>query len=708
MKKRSIKKDFTKFAKRNTHKRRSKEAMVRELKRAVEEVNADYSSAHIKLSFDEGRRGRVSDKVRGDEVTVRGVFSSSRSGYGFVTPEGATDGSSDVFVPESKCGGAIDGDLVEVIYHTYRTSYGEEKTEGRIKRVVEAGRKTLIGTAVRAGYSRRSGFFGGFILIPDDTRVNLRLRIPYTSEIEEGDKVEVALRRIGREIECELLRSFGDAESREANYAAILAEVGIEEDFERTVYDEAAAMAGAPISDEGRVRRDGEVIFTIDGEDAKDLDDAVSLRRLPGGMWRLGVHIADVSYYVKEKTALDRTAMSRGTSVYFVDKVVPMLPPALSSGACSLGAGEDKYTLSAVIDLSPEGEIVKTRIEPSVIRSAVRGVYSEVNRIFDGTADKAIKEKYKRVIPSLERMRELYLILKARSEKRGALELEGAECRFVLNSEGMPVDVVLRERGDAERLIEQFMLVANEAVATLLNTEGIPCVYRVHAAPPREKLADFVSFVHNLGFDTRAISGDEAEVLDFSHLLDKAEERGVRMPVSYAMLRTMAKAEYSDKLSGHFGLGLERYCHFTSPIRRLSDLATHRIIHKVLLEGKRKEAYASYARRAAAAASECELKALNAERRIENLYKVLLMSDRIGEVFDATVSSVTSFGVFCQLANTCEGLIPISELPGVFTFDEKTLTVRSRDLALKLGDSVRVKLEEADIIKGKLRFSLDL
>ena len=706
MKKGNTRKDFNKFSKRNTHKRRSKEAAINELKRAVAETNAGFTTAKFKLTSDEGRRGRVSAKAHHDEITLRGVFSSSKSGFGFVTPEDAAPTDKDIFIPEGKCGAAIDGDLVEIVYHTFRNFYGEEKTEGRVRKIIEQGRKTLIGVAVRANYSRRSGFFGGFYLQPDDARVVIRPRIPYSSGIKEGDKLEVSLHRIGNDIECSVLRNFGDSETKGANYAAILAEVGIEEDFEASVLEEAAEAAAVPLSCDGRVDRTKEIIFTIDGEDAKDLDDAVSLRRLPGGLWRLGVHIADVSYYVKEKTALDRAVMARGTSVYFVDKVVPMLPVALSNGACSLGADEQKYALSAIIDLSPEGEILDTKLTPSVIRSAVRGVYSEVNRIFDGTADKAVKEKYKRVIPTLDKMYELYRVLLRRSEKRGAMELESTECRFLLDSEGEPIDIIPRERGDAERLIEQFMLIANEAVATLLNKMEIPCVYRVHDEPPREKLDDFITFAHNLGFNTDVISGDKTSAADFSRLLAAAEEKGLSAPISYAVLRTMAKAEYSDKLGGHFGLGLEKYCHFTSPIRRLSDLATHRIIRKVLFEGKRKEAYASYARRAAAASSECEIRALNAERRIENLYKVLLMSSHVGEFFDAVVSSVASFGIFCQLDNTCEGLIPISDLPGVFIFDEKNFTMRSRDTVYRLADKLRVRLEEADITKGKLRFSV--
>ena len=303
-------------------------------------------------------------------------------------------------------------------------------------------------------------------------------------------------------------------------------------------------------------------------------------------------------------------------------------------------------------------------------------------------------------------MRELYLILENKSKMRGAMELESSEAKIILSEDGAPVGIVKRERGDAERLIEQFMLTANEAVARFLSENSIPCVYRIHEDPPPEKLSEFVSYMHTLGFDTSLISRDRREPCDFSNLLYAAEEKGLMLPVSNTMLRAMSKAKYSDKRQRHFGLSLDYYCHFTSPIRRLSDLATHRIIHKVLFDGKRAESYGKYAYRAAAAATEAELRAVGAERRIENLYKVIYMADKVGEEFDGVITSVTSFGFFAELDNTCEGLVPMEELFGFFTFDEKTLTIRSRNISYRIGDTVRVRLEDADIIRGKLRFSV--
>ncbi len=698
--KNSNKRNLNKISKRNTHKRRSKERARDELLRIVAETNVGIDSLRIRDSLDGGRRDRVSDKHRSDEREVVGIYSASKSGFGFVRCE---DRESDVFIPAGNSQGALDGDTVEIIYHTYTSRYGEEKTEGRVKRIVTYARRTVIGTLEPDRRYRHRGAML-YIVQPDDSRLPA-FRVKERGAAKIGDKVEARIIRSQSGIAgCEIIATFGAAYTKEANYAAILAEAGIPTDFTKEELAEADFFASRPLSDEGRERRD-EIIFTIDGAGAKDLDDAISLRKIRGG-WQLGVHIADVSAYVPERTHLDRAAMARGTSVYFTDKVIPMLPPALSNSACSLNAGEDKYALSAIINLDECGAIKSAKVIPTIIRSRVRGVYSEVNKIFSGEADSATRVKYKAVIPTLMRMHELYLILARRSRERGVMELEGEEAEILLGEGGEPVDIVRRERGDAEKLVEQFMLTANEAVARLLSERGIPCVYRIHEAPPPDKLADFLTYAHSLGFDATVISERHSEAKDFAKLLELADERGMLAQVSYTMLRSMSKAKYSETRHPHFGLSLDYYCHFTSPIRRLSDLATHRIIHKALIEGKRPELYEKYARRAAAAATEAEIRAVGAERRIENLYKVIYMSDKIGCEFDAVINSITSFGFFAVLENTCEGLVPISELPGMFSFDEKHLLLRSRNMTYHIADRVRVRLEEADIISGKLRFSV--
>lgn len=700
------KKDFTKFTKRNTHKRRSKEQARRELLKAVRECGVEVEGAKIVDVDIDGHYSRSFSERRAEKrnITARGIYCGSKSSFGFVALE---LGERDIFIPGGNTRGAIDGDYVEVVYHKFTSSSGEEKTEGRITKIVEIGRRTVIGELCEDIRRHGRRYFRVFYIQPDDSKVTVSFPVRDLGGARLGEKVEALIIRDGSgDHSCDIIRVFGDGEDREANYAAILSECHITTEFTPEELSEAEKMAAEPISFEGREDLTDEVIFTIDGEGAKDLDDAISLRRLPGGGYKLGVHIADVSHYVRERTSLDRCVMQRGTSVYFTDKVVPMLPTALSNGACSLNAGEDKYAISAFIRLDREGNILSLDLAPTVIRSKVRGVYSEVNSLLSGEATAEIKKKYSAVKPTLEKMVELYELLLKKSKSRGAIDFDADEAVILLDGEGRPVAVEKRERGLSERIIEQFMLTANEAVASHLSKMGIPCVYRIHEAPPADHFADFLSYLESLGFDVRELRRREPTPADLSDLLTVAEKKGISDAVSYTMLRSMAKAKYSEVKEAHFGLGISDYCHFTSPIRRLSDLATHRIIRRVIFEGKRAENYNSYARRAAAAATEGELRAISAERRIEDLYKVIYMSNLVGEIFDAQISSITSFGMFCMLNNTCEGLVPISELPGVFTFDERNLTLRSRYKTYRIGERLKVKLEEANIIRGKLRFSV--
>ncbi len=636
-----------------------------------------------------------------------GVFSAARSGYGFVKIEGE---ENDIFIPREHTGGALHGDTVHI---RYRNRYEGDKTEGEVLQILSWGKSTVIGVVLDADPMVRGSYRARprYPIIADDARISLDLYVHDLNGAEPGDKVEVSLgkRYPGQtEMFCTLLRTFGKAETREANYAAILADCGVPVDFSKEALAQAQESAGAPLSHEDRVVRDKDIIFTIDGADAKDLDDAISLRCQRNGNYLLGVHIADVSHYVTPKSPLDDAVMERGTSLYFTDKVVPMLPVALSNGACSLNPHEEKYALSALITLSPTGDILGTKVEKSIIVSRVRGVYSEVNDLFDFGKASPFYEKYMEVYPTLMRMYKLYTILKEKSQKRGAMELERPEAKILLDKDGIPQDIVARERGDAEKLIEQFMLAANEGVATLLKEKGAPCVYRIHEKPQAEKLEAFVQYVHNLGFDASYIQMKDPTGCDFTKLLAEAGECGLGDVVSYTLLRSMAKAKYTDYPHIHFGLGIETYCHFTSPIRRLADLATHRMIKAVILDKEPKQKYASYAARAAACATETELRALTAERRIEGLYKALYLSFHIGEHFPARVTSVTNFGAFLELANTCEGMIPTIELPhGIWTFDEGNHILRSSSgMRLSLGDTVEIEVKEVDIPRGKVKFAL--
>ncbi len=710
MKKKNTKlnhKNFTKKAraKGSSKKRNANEAKKR-LMRELDAIGVKYNKAKIfdKTDFGMPKAKKDLQNKKKSDIITEGVFSGTQSGFGFVKVEGM---ERDIFIPEDNTGAAIDGDTVRVCYHTYLDRFKNERTEGYIERVLIEERKSVLGILERNyTYRRKNG--GAYKVIPSDSRVNLEILIDAIGDMKIGELVEVSIKRgiDAYSHRYEIIKSFGPADSKDANYEAILSECGITTDFLPEALAEADEVAKEKISLEGRQDRREDIIFTIDGADAKDLDDAISLKRLPGGKWQLGVHIADVSHYVREKSALDEAVMQRGTSVYFTDKVVPMLPTALSNGACSLHPGEPKYTLSAIITLSDDGDILKTVVEKSVIESRIKGVYSEINDLFENKEKSEFYKKYQKLYPTLLKMHELYLVLRKRSLERGSPELDCPEAKILLDENGEVTDIIRRERGDSERLIEQFMLIANEGIARLMHEKGYPCVYRIHENPDPKKLDEFLSFIENVGISTASIDRDNVSSLDYQKLLEAADEKGLIGVVSNPMLRTMAKAKYSETLKPHFGLGLKKYCHFTSPIRRLADLATHRMIHRVLLEGEHPNKFGAYSRRAANAASETELKALNAERRIEALYKTIYMSKHLGEEFMATVSSVTAFGMFCTLDNTCEGLVPLSEMGFGASFYEKTLTISTKRATYRLGSSVRVRLEEADIIRGKLRFSV--
>lgn len=544
-------------------------------------------------------------------------------------------------------------------------------------------------------------------VVPTSRRYSFELCPTGEVTAAEGELVEAVLTRLPDRrgvAPCRITHVFGASDSRRANYEQILASCGIETHFPESVTDEAERVSSQKLTPDGREDLRGRLILTIDGEDAKDLDDAVSLVRTEDG-WELGVHIADVSHYVRGGSETDREAMRRGTSVYFTDKVVPMLPKALSNGACSLNAGEDKYALSAHITLDREGRMRGARVAKSIIRSAVRGVYSEVNALMAEGESSEYYSKYAQVYSMLSDMHELYRLRERIAVERGYIELESAEAQILLDEAGEPVEIVRRERGDAERLIEQFMLLANEAVALYMSTRGLPCVYRIHETPDEEKIDSFLLLCANYGLDATAISSGDVSALAYSHILDQARERGVADIVSEGMLRSFMKAKYSDVRSPHFGLALDHYAHFTSPIRRYPDLSVHRILSVYLAHGEQKaKRYALFARESALRSSENELRALTAERAISDLYRTVYMKKHEGEEFDARVVSVQPFGFFCALENTCEGLVPVASLRGFYHYSETMGTLASRDNVISPGDAVRIRVRFADVARQKVEF----
>ncbi len=631
------------------------------------------------------RRPVRAEALRAPEVIGR--FSGTRRGFGFVEREDAPD----VFVPAGRTCGALDGDTVRVAI--LREG---DRPEGEILEVLTLAHPTLFGMAVRdADLELRPR--GEVWLLPDHPHLPPHRLLG--ERVRLGDKIEARPLAHGEAI---FVRSFGRATSRYANYAAILAECSVPTEFSPDALTEATAAAQRPLTDGGRLRpRDA--ILTIDGAGAKDLDDAISVRRHGDG-FILGVHIADVSHYVTPGSALDATAHERGSSVYFANRVVPMLPEALSNGACSLNAGEEKYALTAEMTLDADGEIKKTKLYKSIIKSRVRGVYSEVNDLFAKGEDSPFYAKYREVYATLGKMRELYAILAERDRRRGILELETPEPVIVLDDTGEPTEILKSERGEAERLIEAFMLTANRAVATLLRERGIPCVYRIHEPPPPEKYRELCDYLTSLSLPLPWRRDEEPSSAALSRLLSVAAERGLAAPVSMTVLRSLSKARYAAAPMPHFGLALPLYCHFTSPIRRLSDLVTHRIISAVLLGGAPVTKYRASARRGAEAATEGELRAVTAERRIEALYKTLYMKKHIGEIFDGTVTSVTPNGYYVELENTCEGLVPLSLLDGDYRYDGRRRTLVRGDTVIAIGNAATVKVREADVPLGRVTF----
>ena len=505
-----------------------------------------------------------------------------------------------------------------------------------------------------------------------------------------------------------IIEIFGEADTFGAAYSAILYDNDIIIEFPADVEEEARRISARPVTAEGRLDLRGKNIFTIDSISARDLDDAISIER-EGDGYILGVHIADVAEYVKMHSIIDNEAYARGTSVYFPDRVAPMLPKALSNGCCSLNAGEDKYALSAFIRIGADGTIGETELAESVISTVVRGVYTEMNDLCEKGENSEFYAKYSRLYPDdFPSMIELYRILEEKSKDRGALELESDEAEIILDGDGSVIDIRRADRGITERMIEQFMLAANEGVANWLFWQSMPCVYRVHDEPNPEKINTFSVFAHNLGLDITPLRAKTLHPKSLSTVLNQARENGVAGVASNVLLRALSKARYDAVCSPHFGLAIEKYCHFTSPIRRYPTFR-HRIV-KTILHGEADADNVSeledFAFDSAEASSENELRALNAERAVDALYRCEYMSRHIGETFDGVISSVMRFGFFVELDNTCEGLVPVATLDGYFEYNERTMSLHCGRRRFTLGQRVRVEIESVNMTESKISMRL--
>lgn len=662
------------------------------------------SSLEVNYEVQFTKKGKIA--LASEMGYLKGILSSSSRGdFGFVNV-----GEDEYFIPPKFMAGAYHGDTVVIKRIDHLSRYYGKGNEAEIVEILDRGIKTLVGTLEVYSNGRRPLAY----VTPENERIHFKVKISTKNlEAQSGDKVVCKLNAYpkgeGDFALGEITENLGKSDTLEGNYRAILHSNGISTSFSERTISEADEVSSQPLDLSGRVDLRNEIIFTIDSHDAKDLDDAISLRVTEDG-YILGVHIADVSHYVKSGSQLDKEAIARGTSVYFTDKVVPMLPKALSNGICSLNGGVDRYALSCFVTLDKSGTIISSELKKSIINSKVRGVYAELNDILENGENSEFYQKYTPVLDSFYEMMELYRVLKNKSEQKGAMELESDETKIILNEVGHPVEIVKRERGESEKLIEQFMLCANEAVATFLYNAGVPCVYRVHEEPDREKINAFSLFARNLGIDTRPLTTKNTITPNqLSRVLKDSEKKGHLSIVSSILLRSLMKAKYSAVQRPHFGLNTELYCHFTSPIRRYPDLSVHRIITALLngeLDEKTIEKYERFATLSAELSSENEIKAVHAEREIDQLYKCVYMQDQIDKELDAVISSVTSFGFFAKTENLCEGLVSIDDLGTGFYYDKDNYTLSRGKTSYRLGMKVKVRVDSVDIALRQINFSL--
>ena len=663
-----------------------------ELSAALEELLAE---GKLQLS----KRGRY---YKAEAKTVTGIFTSHPKGFGFVSVE---DREEDIYIGESDTKDAFLGDTVQV---GLKGQPDGKRQEGVILQVLSHGVTEVVGT-----FEKSKSF--GFV-VPDNQRITRDIFIPleHTRGAVSGHKVVVELTDYGagrKSPEGRIIEILGHSNDPGTDILSIVRAYQIPMEFSEKVLNQAERIA-KPVSEadrQGRLDLRQEVCVTIDGEDAKDLDDAVSVRK-EGENYVLSVHIADVANYVQENSALDWEAFERGTSVYLVDRVIPMLPHALSNGICSLNAGEDRLALSCIMTIDSRGKIIDHTIAETVIRVARRMTYTSVNRILEDR-DAAERREYAALVPMFEEMKELAELLRRRRRKRGSIDFDFPETKIVRDEAGIPVEIRPYERNSATRIIEDFMLAANETVAADYYWQAQPFVYRVHEKPDAKRLHKLALFLKNFGYSLHT-GGDEVHPGEIQKLLDRLEGTPEEAMLSRLTLRAMQKAKYSTDCSGHFGLAAEQYCHFTSPIRRYPDLQIHRIIKENLrgrLLGGRVEHYEAILPEAAKHASETERRADEAERETEKLKKVEFMEQHIGEIFEGVISGITQYGLYVELANTVEGLVHVNSLEDdYYEYVEHAYELRGQrsGLVYRLGQRVKIRVKGTDRFLRTIDFQL--
>ena len=644
------------------------------------------------------KEGNIFEEQKGKYIVIpsqeykKGNFIGNSKGYGFCQIEGE---QNDIFIPENSTMGAIDGDgvIIKIL------SQNEEGTDGQVVSIYKPI-KYVAGVVTK----EKKVYF----LEPDNNHIPFKIRlIKGGINVRENDRIVVKINRNNENlITGEPVELLGKSDDIKALELAIIRDHQLYETFASNVLEEAKSIS-QEINEKqlsGRVDLRDKVIFTIDGEDAKDLDDAVSIELDQNGNYILGVHIADVGEYVKYDSALDEEAFNRGTSVYFPTSVLPMLPKELSNGICSLNENVDRLTLTCEMVVDKNGNVKSHKIYESVIRSKARLNYTNSYKVLCGLkAD----EKHESVKNELMLMHKLSKILEEKNEKNGTLDFEIPEVQFIFDENGMAIDFEKRERNDAHRLIEDFMVLANQTVAKEFCDKKIPFVYRVHESPKKEKVIAVREYLMGLGVKIEPIP----EIITpkyYQDLILTIGGQAISETANKVILRSMQKAKYTNQCLGHFGLALKYYCHFTSPIRRYPDLTIHRIIKENLhkkIKDTRLEELQEFTFEAGEQSSLTEKNADKAEREVDDLWKAYLMKDRVGEEFEGVISSVTNFGIFVELENTVEGLIKVEDLPDTgFLLFEKQLKLKGQKMSFGVGDKIRVKLVASNVFTRKIDF----
>ena len=616
------------------------------------------------------------------------------------------DGTSDIFIPGRFTKGAMPGD--DVLVEKFEHPRVEGSDEGAILAILTE-KNDLVGTVRRVE--------GRLRFVPDDCpAITMPLARDCEGGAKDGDKVAVEILNRGNRQEDHrvgVAMRFGSSDEAKRCAKALLYAKDIRTRFPDKVRDEAKKFEGAEVSEkdcEGRMDLRALPIFTIDSAETKDIDDAISLTRTSDGGFELGVHIADVSNYVKPGTELDNEAFSRATSVYYADQVVPMLPKALSNGICSLNENELRLAFSCLMRLDKEGNLTDYRFVKSIIRSRVKGVYSEINALLAGTADAEIKAKYADVIDQLPAMKELYGHRARLRKERGCMDIESGEVKLILDENGRCIDVKKRTSGESESMIEEFMLLANQCAAHFARVKQIPFVYRVHEEPNAEKLERLHTLLQACGINDH-FAKDVPTPKELSAILEGVRGTPYEQIINTGMLRCMSKALYEEKPKGHYGLVLKDYAHFTSPIRRYPDLAIHRIMTD-MLKGTEKETmilrYTDFAERASKQSSEREVIAMQIERKAEDCYKAEYARRHLGECYEGTISGVTQRGLFIELDNGVEGFVPASSLTpsGTSLTEGVRLTDPASGKTWSLGDKMMITIVRADVNLGKIDFEV--